>query len=396
MASDAPQLSERDLRQWKLLADLRARLVALSPRSAAHPSWQDPTRLLGQFDYLCLLLLALVNPVVKTTRALCAASRLRRVQEEVCTRAVSLGSFSEAQPLAEPAFLEELLSRLSREVQGQGARPTDPREAWALWLARDSSIFRALPRMVWAEYGAGKAGCPNHAVRLHVSFHLWSETPTRVAITPGKVCERKVWREQLEEGATYVGDRYFGQDYKMFARLEAARCHFVLRLRDEAVLQVEEEIPVSAEARAAGVWSDAWVRLGSHERYRTGRWRVITVRKASGTTMRLVTNFRPTVMSAREILALYRQRWQIECFFRWLKCLLGCRHWLAESERGVTIQLYLAMIAGLLLQAVLGRRPNQRLWERVQLYLLGWATAEELMAEVQRAQAKANAKKNRG
>ena len=60
-----------------------------------------------------------------------------------------------------------------------------------------------------------------------------------VAVTPGKVCERKVWREQLQQGATYVGDRYFAEDYKMFARLEQKRCRSVLRLRDEAVFQIQ-------------------------------------------------------------------------------------------------------------------------------------------------------------
>lgn len=100
--------------------------------------------------------------------------------------------------------------------------------------------------------------------------------------------------------------------------------------------------------------------------------------------MRLVTNI--PEMSARDLQVLYRRRWQIECFFRWLKCLLGCRHWLAQSPAGVATQLYLAIIAGPMLQSVLGQRPDQRLWERLQLYLLGWATLEELMSAVAAAQ----------
>jgi len=58
-------------------------------------------------------------------------------------------------------------------------------------------------------------------------------------------------------------------------------------------------------------------------------------------------------MSCRDIQTVYRRRWQIECFFRWIKCLLGCRHWLAQSPSGVATQLFLAVIAGLLLQLVL-------------------------------------------
>lgn len=391
MASHAPQLGEKDLRQWKLIADFRSRLEAHAKDQPQHPSWQQRQRQLQQFDYLSLFLLALVNPVVKTLRALSAASELGRVQQEICTRRVSLGSLSEAQHLVDPQLLEKLVESLCQQIQGP--TPQDPRQAWQVWLARDSSIFQATSRMFWAQYGAGKAGQPNHAVRFHVSFQLWEDKPRQVAVTPGKVCERKVWREQLQPGAMYVGDRYFAEDYKMFGRLEALGCRFVLRLRDEAVVQVQAENPVSPEDQKAGILQDQWVQLGCRKRYQTGRLRVLTLRKPSGTVMRLVTNLPPEEMSGREIQTLYRRRWQIECFFRWIKCLLGCRHWLAQSQRGVTTQLYLAVIAGLLLQLVLGRRPQQRLWERVQLYLMGWATLDELMQAVQAALAKSRPQK---
>lgn len=392
MASDVPTFTEKDLKQWKLITDFRTRLEAFTNERLGHPSWEDRRRLLQQADYLSLFLFALANPVANTLRGISAASKLKRVQKEVCTRSVSLGSFSEAQHLVDPAVLEKLVDSLSEQVKGPA--PKSPREAWQVWLAQDSSIFRALDRMVWAKHGAGKAGCKNNAVRLHVSFDVWDEKPVRMAVTPGRVCERKIWREKLKEGTTYVGDRYFAEDYKMFKLLEEKHCQFVLRLRDEAVARVEQENPLREEDRAVGVLSDAWVRLGCKERYRTARLRVITVRKPNGATMRLVTNILPEQMTAQEILALYRRRWQIECFFSWIKCLFGCSHFLAESQRGVTIQLYLAVIASLLLHLVLGRRPNKRLWELIQFYLMGMASLEELMAAVDKAVTKTFAKKS--
>lgn len=392
MSNPAPKFSQNDLRQWKLIADFRARLEAIARDHPQHPAWQDKRRKLQQFDYLSLFLFTLVNPVIESFRAAGAASTLSRVQQEVCSRSTSSTCLSEAQHLLDPELLEKLIASLSEQVQGP--MPKDPRAAWQVWLARDSSIFAATQRMCWAQYGGGKAGRANHAVRWHVSFNLWDEKPARVAVTPGKVCERKAWREQLQPGATYVGDRYFAEDYKMFGHLQELGCHFVLRLREEAVVQVLAENPVSAEARQAGVLSDQWVQLGSCKRYQTGRLRLITLRKPSGTVMRLVSNLGLAEMSCREIQTLYRRRWQIECFFRWIKCLLGCRHWLAESPAGVTTQLHLAVIAGLLLQLVLGWRPNQRLWERLQFYLIGWASADELMQAVQAELEKAGTKKS--
>jgi len=55
-------------------------------------------------------------------------------------------------------------------------------------------------------------------------------------------------------------------------------------------------------------------------------------------------------LSAELIGLIYRYRWQIELFFRWLKCILGCQHLLALSQNGITIQVYCALIASLLIR----------------------------------------------
>jgi len=86
---------------------------------------------------------------------------------------------------------------------------------------------------------------------------------------------------------------------------------------------------------------------------------------------------------AAELVALgYRFRWTVELFFRWLKCILGCRHLLANSQDGVTIQVYLAIIASLLISLWVGRKPTVRTLEMIQFYFTGWATEEELMAHL--------------
>jgi hypothetical protein len=387
VADDTLALSEKDLHQWALLATFRRHLLARSRPEALHPSWADPRRHLHYADYLSISLFGLLNPALKTVQALCAASQLARVRLEVCTQSISLGSFSEAQHLVEPAALEELFGELSAQVHGPA--PADPRAAWQQWFARDSSLFAALPRMSWALYGGGRSGAKNNAVRLHLSLHLLDDKPARARITPGKTCERKAWKADWEKGAAYVGDRYFAEDYRLLGQLDGHGCRYVLRLRDEAVVQVEEELPVSPADQAAGVTRQAWVRLGARPTWQSPRVRVVWIETAAGQTLRLVTNVAPEALSAAEVGLLYRWRWQIECFFRWVKCLLGCRHWLAESQRGVTIQLYLALIASVLLQLATGRRPNRRMLELIQLHQLGWATLEELLAGLERERAKA-------
>ena len=381
LAPPAPPLTEKDLGHWKLLRSFQQRLEAVFARHELHPSWAEPKRRLAAADYLSLFFFGLLNPVAQTLRGLTAATGLERVQREVCARAVSRASFSDAQHLLDPALLEEVLAALAREVPA--AAPADPRLADWAWQARDGSLFAALPRMTWALYGAGKKGAPNRAVRLHLSLHLGADKPGAAAVRRGRDCERAVWEEQLEPGAGYVGDRYFGENYQLFGRLDQKGCAYVLRLLDQAVSNVEEELPVSAADRAAGVTRQAWVTLGSTTRYRSVRLRVVWI-QGDKTTLVLATNLAPEALPGELVSLLYRKRWQIELYFRWIKCVLGCGHWLAESPRGAAIQIYLALIASVLLQLHTGRRPNQRMMELVRFYLMGWASAEELSRGLER------------
>lgn len=385
-------LREADLHHWRLLEDFNTALSKAVDPADLPPSFQDPARLLQFAQYLSLFLLGLFNPVLKTARAVCAASHLKRVQAEVCGRAVSLGSFSEAQHLVDPSLLEKVFEQLVAQLPSGKSGPTVP--TWQQWFARDSSVFAALPRMTWALYGGGRAGAPNRAVRLHLNFNVLEDNPSLADITIGKTCERKSWEDQLEAGAAYVGDRYYSKNYKLFGKLIERGCAFLLRIAEEATITILEEIAVTEADRQEGVVRQAWCLLGKGES-QSVRVRVIWI-EGKHTALMLVTNLTPEVLPACLASILYRRRWQIECYFKWIKCLLGCRHWMAESQQGVTLQLYLALIASVLLQLCLGRRPNKRMLELIQLHQMGYATAEELVAGLQREQAKEQGRKKSG
>ena len=83
-------------------------------------------------------------------------------------------------------------------------------------------------------------------------------------------------------------------------------------------------------------------------------------------------------LEAELVALIYRYRWQIELFFKWIKCVLGCRHWMAESREGMTLQIYCALIASVLLVLWTGRKPTKRQWEALQLYWVGYVSLEEL------------------
>ena len=96
----------------------------------------------------------------------------------------------------------------------------------------------------------------------------------------------------------------------------------------------------------------------------------------------LATNL--TDVPAEVIVLLYRFRWLIELFFRWLKCVLSCRHLISQSANGIQIQMYCALIACLLVQLATGQklRPNQWTYKLLRLYAQGWATEEEVLTHL--------------
>jgi len=371
-------LTDRELSRWRLVEDFKERLQAAAAKTPLAATWSHPERWLAYSDYLSLFLLGLLNPVVRTMRGLSAASRLQRVQREVCTRAVSLGSFSEAQALLDPALLAEVFGQLSREVCGA---PEAGVASQRRWLIQDGSLFAALPRMYWALWR--RQGQAQSQVRLHLSLDLTQAAPVRAAITPGKRCERAAWRGQWQRGDGYIADRDYGEDYQRFGELDRAGVVFVVRLRDQAVINVTEELPLTEADRHAKVTRAAWATLGCKAGQQRIRLRVVWV-QTDKELLRLVTNLGPEELSAGEVALLYKERWRIELFFRWVKCILGCRHWLAESPQGVALQIYLALIAALLLQLYTGQRPNKRMMELIQFYLLGVASLDELCAGLER------------
>jgi hypothetical protein len=377
---------EEDLQQWKLLERFRAALDEQVQRAGGlQGTWADPRRQTQLADYLSLYLFGLFNPVVRTMRGLCEASALPRVQSDVCSRAVSLGSFSEAQALVDPELLGALFAELAA-----ASRPDAPQLAGLTGreLVVDSTVWQVLPRMAWAFWRrhSGSNGGPDHAVRLHVHFDLARMQVRRAELTPAKVCEREAWERMARPGELYIGDRYYSYDYSKLGRLQLRDVGFIVRLRLDTQWVVEQEETLSpADLAANAIWAGT-VRLG-----KAGEGPRVRVISLSGETENILL---ATTLSAQEaapelLALLYRHRWQVEMFFRWLKCILGCRHWLAESPRGVALQVYLALIAGQLLVLYSGQRPNRRQMEAIQFYLMGWSDERELLAQLKRCAPKA-------
>jgi len=374
VAPTAPALQASDLKSWKLLEQFRRLLAPVLERAAPTPTAADPRRTVLAEDYFCLLLFGLFNPALKSMRALCHASGRFAQMRAVCSRPVAQASFSEAQHVFDPEILAEVLRQLAREAKGRVEFGDERvRQAVQALTLVDGTVLRALNRMAWAP--ASGAGC---AIKLHLHFAVFDQLPEDWTITPGNVCERKTWKRKVQPGTCYVADRLYSDDHLFLTQMQERRIDFVLRLCGNVIrTPVAPPRPLTPADHAAGVVSDRQERLGV--RVNGPVVRVVEIH-AAGKIFVLVTSRQD--LPAEIVGLIYRYRWQIELFFKWFKMILGCRHWLAESARGVAIQLYGALIATLLLMLLTKARPTKRQMEAIHLYFVGFATEDELLREL--------------
>jgi hypothetical protein len=324
------------------------------------------------FDqYAGLLLLYFFNPTVTTLRGLQQITGLDTVRRQLGCRAVSLASLSEAGTVFDPEPLREILTELSDQVAC--ARIPAQQAALRTLTAVDGSLLPALPRMVWALWQNES----HRAAKLHLHFEVARGIPVHATVTAGRASEVPQLRLHLQPGRLYVLDRLYAS-YRLLADILAARASFIVRVKDCTAFMAQQERPVSPDARHAGVVRDAILcRLGtSHHKQEIHQpLRLIEIETNASHVLLLTDQLD---MPADLVALAYRYRWTVELFFRWLKCVLGCRHWLGESLKALTIQVYVGLIASLLLTIWTSRKPNKRTFEMVCHFFAGWASEEEL------------------
>ena len=340
-------------------------------------------------QYATLMLLSFFNPTVTSLRGVQQTTTLMKVQKRLGIRRTSLGALSEAAYVFDAALLHEIVTTLGAQLRPHV--PLAEQEALAPLTAVDGSLLPALPRMAWALWQDDQ----HRAAKMHVAFAVLRQGPVEVTVTAGNGSERAEWRGLVQPGGFYVVDRGY-VDYGLFQELHDVPCSFICRVKDNAAYEVQAARTLSPTAVQAGVVHDAVLRrLGTahHTRLLPQPFRVVQVAtgktRQDGTPDVLVLVTHRLDLDAELIAVAYRYRWAVELFFRWVKCVLGCRHLLSQGLNGVRIQVYAAFSASLLISLWVGRAPTKRTYEMLCFYLSGWATETELIAHIDRLHLKA-------
>lgn len=394
MATVREQIREKDVTGLKYFR----RLLPLFERLHQVGCGRDKAgnRQLHMDQYCALVLLFLFNPCLRSLRALQQASQLKNVQRKLGCRRTSLGSLSEATDVFDPHRLREIIGELAEQTRP--VRDIAGKEVQQLLTAVDGSVVKTLSTVAQAAYLKTKQGESRSAWRLHTHFDVDRGVPTRIDVTSarnsGKAEEKNMLRSRLAADHCYILDRWYAQ-FQLFNEIHAIGSSYVCRIRDNSSWKVIEQRPLSPQAIAADVLSDALVELGTSNRP-NHRVRVVLVKAtqhlrtggrhgggagpSSDGMLRIATNLLD--VPAELIAEIYRHRWTIEIFFRFFKHVLGCRHLLSQDPVGIEIQTYCAIIACLLISLTTGCKPTLRTYEMVCLYLQGWADEEELLAHI--------------
>ena len=255
---------------------------------------------------------------------------------------LSRSTLSDANAKRSCAVFTELLS----ELIGRCERSLAGKMADAVYLV-DSTGFRLNSLSAdWAQF------CPGvHGAKLHIVYNPDSGRPSFAELTPANVNDITLAKAMpIRPGATYVFDLGY-YDYGWWAKLDEAGCRLVTRLKVNTPLAVtaENAVPKGSSVRSDRIGLLPARQAKSRKNPFSAPVREITVRTETGKILRIVTN--DLDAPADEIAELYKRRWQIELFFRWIKHTLKIRHFFGTSENAVRIQIAIALIAFMLLRA---------------------------------------------
>ena len=242
-------------------------------------------------------------------------------------------------------FAQVLIAQAARLYAGE---PMGVELEGAAYALDSTTVDLCLGLFPWAKYKQTRGG-----VKMHTLLALRGNLPSLVVITPAHVHDVNVLAElAFEPGALYVMDRGY-VDFAQFHRIHQAPAFFLTRAKRNLKFRRRTSAPVD---KTAGVRFDQIGVLDeptSRRRYPDTLRRVGYRDPETGKPLVFLTN--NSVLSAPDVAQLYRRRWQIELFFRWIKQHLRIKAFYGTSPNAVKIQIWIA-ICVYVLGAILRKR----------------------------------------
>lgn len=387
----APAPADERLVGRKYLKVLRKHCERLR-KSSAHPN-----RLLHYDDLLTPLLLGFFNPTLRSLRALEDASAAPQLRGCLDVDRACRSTVSDANACLDPDLLKPLIDDLRKRVPDLPRADQQLQQLFQRCVAVDGSLFSVAGNVAWAlrkrkPWGTDAKAGDDRFVRLDLKYCCAAGTVEGLEINGKGTSEATAARRRIEPGRLYVADRGIFSFAYVRDLLAAPGADFVLRIKTSQRLVVVGENPLTPQQRAAGVLSDRLVRLSPSQPGATAAptevLREVVIfdeQRNPDRPVRLLTSLASSdVVGAEVVGEVYRWRWQIELFFRWLKVHANFRHVISHSRNGLTLSFYVAVIGVLLMYLHSGRRVSKYAYNLLCMVAQGSATLADILPILER------------
>jgi Transposase DDE domain len=344
-------------------------------------------------DVFVAYLLAFFNPSIRSLRTLEDFSQTKQAQKHLSVTKICRSTVADFQRIADPERLEPIVHSLRSELARKCSGGRVPSELSALHkkiLAVDGTFFPAAADVAWAVASRNQRDGECHRARVDWQVDIATMLPEVVNVPDPGESEADSAARHVVPGTISIYDRAYMSFHLIASFYDrdprsgqlTASADFVIRLKkpggNAPKLEEIEARPLDAEAQAAGVVSDRLVKLPGLKREEklAVTLREVVLKGDDGTEVRLLT----TLLSAPAhiIAILYKYRWQVELFFKWLKCYGNFNHLISHSREGVLLSFYVTIIGVLLLYLHTGFRPSKYAMALLGAVAQG-ATLEEIM-----------------
>jgi hypothetical protein len=206
-----------------------------------------------------------------------------------------------------------------------------------------STISLCLKLCPWATFRENKGG-----VKMHTLLDLRGNLPVFVRLTEASVHDVNILDElYIEPAAIYVVDKAYVDFFRLFNKINGQKAFFVTVAKDNMQFEIVSSKPTDMQS---GVISDEMIRLTGPKssKHYPEPIRMVTYEDfATNEVYRFITN--NTVLDPLTISELYRERWQVELFFKWIKQHLRIKSFYGTSQNAVYCQIWIALCSYLIL-----------------------------------------------
>jgi hypothetical protein len=352
----SPKVEAKHLGGRNYLATLKLYLAGLRTLYPHH------LRVLFYDDVVLSYLLAFFSPTLGGLRRIEDASQVPGVKQYLSVESVCRSTLSDANALFDPTHLQGLIEKLREDLPQLHQQDNQLDRLLEKARAVDGSYFRVAADVQWALHQRKPNQKMMGSVRLNCQFCLKTGLPDGISITGDDGISEGAAATALlkpKEDADAELIYLFDSGVTKFSYLRGIldrKCHFLCCLSKGVVFEAQRELPLDQAAKAAGVVSDRIGHLTSSHAPR-GKdaapdllLREVLInyidRRGQARQLRLLTDL--IDLPAHLIAELYKHRWEIELFFRWLKVTANFRHLTSHSRNGVTLGFHIAIIAMLL------------------------------------------------